>query len=131
MKQCACLLLRNAEGKFLLQMRDNNPGIYSPLQWDFFGGGVEEGEEIVQAAKRELLEELGIDANIEDFIPVGHIEHREVEEHLVSFTPMVEWGQFKVFEGAGAAFFPREDFAKIPITNVVKVLMETFLSQGY
>ena len=114
----------------MLQMRDNNPGIHSPLQWDFFGGGVEEGEAIIQAAKRELLEELGIDANLEDFIPVGCIEHREVEEHLLSFTPRVEWGQFKVFEGAGAAFFLREDFLKIPITGVVKALTETFLAEG-
>ena len=130
MKQCVCLLLRNADGKFLLQMRDNNPGIYSPLMWDFFGGGVEEGEDVVLAAKRELLEELGIDANPEDFIQIGHLEHREVDEYLVSFTPTVNWGQFKVYEGAGAAFFPREDFAKIPVTSVVKVLTETLLAQG-
>ena len=126
-KQAVCLLIRNAEGKFLLHMRDNSPGIYAPLTWSFFGGGVDEGEEVVQAAKRELLEELGIDADMQDFIPMGSFEHREIDEHLVSFTPTVDWGQFKVFEGAGAGFFLREDFEKITTSSILKAHAEKFL----
>ena len=47
------------EGKFLLQLRDNNPTIAYPNTWAFFGGGVDEGEKHVEALKRELKEELG------------------------------------------------------------------------
>ena len=47
------------EGKFLLQLRDNNPTIAYPNTWAFFGGGVVEGEKHEEALKRELKEELG------------------------------------------------------------------------
>ena len=47
------------EEKFLLQLRDNNPNIFYPNTWAFFGGGVDAGEEHEEALKRELIEELG------------------------------------------------------------------------
>jgi len=47
------------EGKFLLQLRDNNPTIAYPNTWTFFGGGVDEGEKLEEALKWELKKELG------------------------------------------------------------------------
>ena len=47
------------KGKFLLQLRDNNPAITYPNNWVFFGGGVNHGEKHEDALKRELIEELG------------------------------------------------------------------------
>ncbi|MBD2744135.1 NUDIX hydrolase [Coleofasciculus sp. FACHB-1120] len=46
-------------GKFLLQLRDNIPGILYPGHWAFFGGHLEPGETPEEALKRELLEEIG------------------------------------------------------------------------
>ena len=42
----------------LMQLRDDIPGIWHPGQWGFFGGSVEPGEEVVEGALREILEEI-------------------------------------------------------------------------
>jgi len=46
------------EGKFLLQLRDDIPGIAHPGKWAFFGGHIEPGETPEAAVKRELAEEI-------------------------------------------------------------------------
>ena len=46
-------------GKFLLQLRDDIPGIVYPGHWGLFGGHIEPGESPDAAIQRELLEEIG------------------------------------------------------------------------
>lgn len=48
------------DGRYLLQLRDNRPGIFFPGHWGLFGGGVEDGEQPADALQRELHEELGL-----------------------------------------------------------------------
>lgn len=47
------------DGRMLLQLRDNTPGLAGAGQWGFFGGHVEPGERPTQAFLREIREELG------------------------------------------------------------------------
>lgn len=47
------------QNKFLLQLRDDIPGIIYPGHWGLFGGHIEPGETPDVAVKRELLEEIG------------------------------------------------------------------------
>lgn len=47
------------QGRFLLQLRDDNPAIVYPGQWALFGGHVEFSESTDDAIRRELLEEIG------------------------------------------------------------------------
>ena len=44
--------------RFLMQLRDNIPGIMYPGYWAFFGGHIDPGETPEAAVKRELLEEI-------------------------------------------------------------------------
>ncbi len=44
--------------QFLLQLRDDHPGILYPGQWGFFGGHLEPGESPLAALQRELEEEI-------------------------------------------------------------------------
>lgn len=46
------------QDQFLLQLRDNIPGIAYPGHWGFFGGHIELGETPAKALERELLEEI-------------------------------------------------------------------------
>lgn len=50
------------EDKFLMQLRDDIPGIAYPGVWGFFGGHLERGESPRVALQRELKEEIGYDA---------------------------------------------------------------------
>jgi len=53
------IILENDKGKFLFQLRDNNPRIPNPNKWSLFGGGIKRGESPKQAVIREVKEELG------------------------------------------------------------------------
>jgi len=45
--------------RFLMQLRDDIPGILYPGHWAMFGGHIEPGEDPDTAVHRELLEEIG------------------------------------------------------------------------
>jgi 8-oxo-dGTP pyrophosphatase MutT (NUDIX family) len=55
---CAAALLVTADGRYLMQLRDNKPTIILPDHWAFFGGTVDPGETADAAIRRELREEL-------------------------------------------------------------------------
>ena len=59
MKKSVNILLRNKKGKYVLQLRDGKKGICHPLMWNFFGGKINDDESPVEAAKREIFEEIG------------------------------------------------------------------------
>jgi 8-oxo-dGTP pyrophosphatase MutT (NUDIX family) len=51
-------ILVDADGRYLLQLRDDVPHIWYPGHWGAFGGSVEAGEDELAALQRELEEEL-------------------------------------------------------------------------
>lgn len=46
-------------GRWLIQLRDDIPGIVAPGTWGLFGGHLEPGETAAEALRRELQEEIG------------------------------------------------------------------------
>ncbi len=66
MKKILTLCLATKEGRILLGMKKRGFGMG---RWNGFGGKVEPGETIVDAAKREMLEECGV--SIEKMEQVG------------------------------------------------------------
>lgn len=56
---CAAILQDDA-GLYLLQQRDDIPGIWYPGHHALFGGAIEPGESAVEAMVRELTEEIAI-----------------------------------------------------------------------
>ena len=59
---CAAALLVTPDGRYLMQQRDDKPGILLPGHWGCFGGSVDPGEESAAAMRRELREELELEA---------------------------------------------------------------------
>lgn len=46
------------DGRYLMQLRDDIPGIFYPGHWGCFGGAIGHGENALAALQRELAEEL-------------------------------------------------------------------------
>jgi 8-oxo-dGTP diphosphatase len=61
-KQVVAAILVRGSQVLICQRTEQQP---FPLQWEFPGGKVEAGEELADALRRELREELGIDATVE------------------------------------------------------------------
>lgn len=55
---CAAAVLWTEDGRYLLQRRDDKPGLLLRDHWAAFGGSVDEGESGEAAIRRELVEEL-------------------------------------------------------------------------
>ncbi|SBO41857.1 NUDIX hydrolase [Cyanobium sp. NIES-981] len=52
------LAVLEQRGHWLVQLRDDVPGIVAPGAWGLFGGHLDAGESAQQAVRRELLEEI-------------------------------------------------------------------------
>lgn len=70
MKRVVAALIQK-EGKLLVCQRTRHQTM--PLKWEFPGGKIEEGEQPRDALRRELEEELGIQARIGD--EVARLQH--------------------------------------------------------
>jgi len=70
MKRVVAALIVN-DGRILVCQRTRHQPM--PFKWEFPGGKIEEGEQPRAALRRELEEELGIEANIGD--EVARIQH--------------------------------------------------------
>jgi ADP-ribose pyrophosphatase YjhB (NUDIX family) len=46
------------DGRYLMQLRDDIPGIFYPDHWGLFGGAIQKDEDFEEALLRELSEEL-------------------------------------------------------------------------
>ena len=71
MKRVVAALIMH-KGKILVCQRTRHQTM--PLKWEFPGGKIETGEQPRDALRRELEEELGIDANIGE--EVARIQHK-------------------------------------------------------
>ncbi|MBG1266835.1 NUDIX hydrolase [Nostoc sp. WHI] len=95
------------ENKFLMQLRDNIPGILYPGYWALFGGHLEPGETPDVAVKREILEEIGY--VLPPFVEFGCYPDEKVIRHVFHAPLLVELNQLVLNEGWDMGFFTPED----------------------
>jgi len=81
------VMVRNGEGEFLLGLRTENSR-NEPGKWCFPGGAVEFGETLFDCARRESLEEAGIE--VEPTRVVKVIDHIIPDEKQHWVNPIIE-----------------------------------------
>jgi 8-oxo-dGTP pyrophosphatase MutT (NUDIX family) len=114
------------EGKYVLQLRDDKPGIAAPGQWCLFGGLIKPREMPRQAILREIDEELSIRPSRYDFL--WHLDYRAEYEQETIRTWFFEadvtllWPGHVLREGQDAGIFGFPDTLKL---NMPRVMRET------
>jgi 8-oxo-dGTP diphosphatase len=88
--------------QYLMQLRDNIPGIVYPGHWGFFGGHLEPGEAPEQALRRELVEEIEYEAG--ELIPFGRYCQGNVVRHVFAGPLTVPVSQLVLHEGWDLGF---------------------------
>lgn len=110
-------------GRYLLQLRDDIPGIFYPGHWGCFGGAMAPGETLIDCLARELAEELEFRSpTLEDFVrfdfdlsSIGLT--RYVRAYYVVHINEEDVGKLVLHEGAEfALLFPEQIFLK---SNIV------------
>lgn len=105
------------DGRYLMQLRDDIPGIFYPGHWGCFGGAVGRGEDASQALKRELAEELEMQATaVEEFVrldfDLSKLGHKQCYRtyYKIAVTE-AEVSNYVLHEGADMRLIaPREMF---------------------
>lgn len=104
------IAILHVSGQFLMQLRDDIPGIIYPGCWGLFGGHIETGETPLYALKRELMEEIG-------YIPVAPAQfrcysHSEVIRHVYHAPLTVDLSQLVLNEGWDMGLLTPEDIRR-------------------
>ena len=101
------LAMLQREGRWLMQLRDDIPGIISPGCWGLFGGHLDPGETPEQALRRELIEEIGWQPLQLRFLRLHH--HPRRLAHVFHGELSIPLEQLQLLEGQGMDLIePRE-----------------------
>lgn len=111
------------EGRVLLIKRGREPG---KGLWAVPGGKVRLGEELREAARREVQEETGLDVAIGKMIWVGESIGPHGHLVLIDFAGTIEGGELAAADDADeAAWVSLDDFGEYSLTPTMYELMET------
>ena len=78
-----CGLITDDNGQVLLALR-HEPALPSAhLKWELPGGGVEFGEKIEEALRREMIEEIGAEVEVGEIIPYIHVGEWEFPAEII------------------------------------------------
>ena len=132
----AGVLLVDRDGRILLQERDEHPRI-DPEKWGLSGGHLEPGEDFATGARRELLEETGVDRDDlqlwREFV-VDHAAAYGTWDRMQVFTAAVDLTDDDIDcrEGRRIVFVDPEDALGLDLTSAASDIVPTFLrSQRY
>ena len=124
MNKSVKIIIVNDENKLMLHLRDNKEGIPYPDYWDFIGGAIEEGESELEAIKREIDEEIGI--NVEKIRLVGYIDFvNDVKTYYCRVSMFAgktkkQIGEIKLTEGQKIDYFDFSDVSGLKMTELNK-----------
>ncbi len=108
-RQVAIAILHQND-RFLLQLRDDIPGILYPGHWALFGGHLEPGEHPDEAIRRELVEEISYAPPI--LTPFGFYEDVQVVRCVYQGVLDVDLSQLVLKEGWDMALATAEEIRR-------------------
>ncbi|MFA6018393.1 MAG: NUDIX domain-containing protein [Patescibacteria group bacterium] len=113
------------EKKFVLVQRDNNPNIPYPNCWNMPGGGIEENESALNAAFRELKEELDIVPGKLESIGIDVYTDRKVVHRFAAHLNKTEYSQVRLAsEGQRLDWFTFDDALKLNLSPHFRAYLE-------
>ena len=131
-RRVAVVFLVDPEGRVLMQHRDRHAKV-SPNQWAMPGGKIEEGETPEEAARREVMEETGLDAG-----PILPYTTRtrpsvvtadgEVEMHVFYGPTEATQADVVLGEGQAMVFLTPEEALAMDLGVTAALLLPGFLA---
>lgn len=100
------------DGRFVMQHRDDIPGIWYPGHWGFFGGAVNDDEEPLVALRREVFEEIGFEVKEAKYFVRLDFDltqlglGRYYRNYYVVPMTLSEFSTLELHEGQGMDAFP-------------------------
>lgn len=104
------IIVKNQEGKFLLHLRDNNTKRFTD-QWCLIGGSIEEGEDPLICAVREVREESNLTLENPSLLHAFNWDDKSIA--LINGEVDTEKEKMVLGEGAGLEFFTIEEALKM------------------
>lgn len=114
------------EGRILLIQRGREPqrGL-----WAVPGGKVRLGEPMRVAARREVLEETGLDVEVGEAVWVGEVIEDGHHIVIIDFAGSVVGGELGAADDADdARWVPLDEAAHYPLTQTMRDLVDTLLA---
>ena len=125
------VVLVDASGGVLMQLRDDRPDIADPGLWTVPGGGAEPNETLEEAARRELLEETGYAAGTLIAAYSDHVvvsDGLEVDRHF--FAGRYDGRQaINCFEGQQVKFMNAEARADLQMTTNLESIINVAIDE--
>ncbi len=90
------------DGKVLIAQRAKNDSLLG--KWEFPGGKVETGETLEECLRRELLEELGIRAEVGQYVCTSSFSYKDTQYDMCMFKVPSFQGEIKLNEHSAIAW---------------------------